>query len=255
MTIYYSICFFILGMVLGSFYNVVGSRIPNGESILYPGSHCTNCNHKLMPWELIPVISFFLLRGKCSSCKQKISWVYPLFELFSGLLFMIAFLIFGLSLELIISLTFISLILIITISDFQYMIIPDSIIIFFFLLISVEIFFIRGSNSLLYGLFSALISFIVMFLIKKLGDFLFKKESMGGGDIKLLSIFGLTLGWPIALISIFVGALVGLPIALIICIKHNNHILPFGPLLGIGAIILLFTRIDIKQILDFFTIF
>ena len=93
-----------------------------------------------------------------------------------------------------------------------------------------------------------------MFLIKKLGDLLFKKESMGGGDIKLLAVFGLVLDWPLALISIFVGSLIGLPIALIICLRKNEHILPFGPFLGIGAILILFSKIDINQIIEFLSV-
>lgn len=254
MTIYYSLCFFLLGSILGSFYNVVGYRLPKGESLLYPSSHCTNCNHKLMPWELVPIFSFLFLRGKCSKCKQKISWFYPLFETASGLLFMIAFLIFGFSYELLIALTFISLILIITISDYHYMIISDEVLIFFTLLISIEIFCVYGYKVLLYRILSAFISGIIMFLLKKLGDFLFKKESMGGGDIKLLFVLGLTLGWPLAIISIFLAAIIGLPIALIICIRKKDHILPFGPFLGMSAILILFSKIDINQIIDFLTI-
>ena len=254
MTVYYSICFFILGSILGSFYNVVGYRLPKGESLLFPSSHCTNCNHKLMPWELVPIFSFIFLGGKCSKCKQKISLFYPLFETVSGLLFMISFLIFGFSYELIICLTFISLILIITISDYNYMIICDEVLIFFSILLCIEIFFIYGYKVLLYRLLSALIAGVVMFLIKKLGDFLFKKESMGGGDIKLLAILGLTLGWPLALISIFFASVIGLPLALIICLRNKEHILPFGPFLGASAILILLSKIDINQVLDFFTI-
>ncbi len=254
MTTYYAFCFFLIGSILGSFYNVVGYRLPKGESLLYPSSHCTNCNHKLMPWELVPIFSFIFLRGKCSKCKQKISFFYPLFEATSGLLFMFSFLIFGFSYELLICLTFVSLILIITISDYNYMIISDEVLIFFAILLSIEIFLIYGYKVFLYRLLSALIAGVVMFLIKKLGDFLFKKESMGGGDIKLLAIIGLTLGWPLALISIFFAAVIGLPVAFIICLRNNNHILPFGPFLGMSAILILLSKIDINQVLDFFTI-
>ena len=236
MTIYYAFCFFLFGTVLGSFYNVVGYRLPKGESLLYPSSHCTNCNHKLMPWELVPIFSFLFLGGKCSKCKQKISWFYPIFETVSGLLFMLAFLIFGFSYELLIALTFISLILIITISDYNFMIISDEVLIFFAIVLVIEIFFIYGYKILLYRIMSAIIASFIMFLLKKLGDFLFKKESMGEGDIKLLAIHGLVLGWPLALISIFVGAIVGLPVALLICLRKKEHILPFGPFLGVGAI-------------------
>ena len=74
------VLFFIFGTIFGSFYNVVGYRIPKGESLLYPSSHCTKCNHKLSPLELIPIFSFLIQGGKCRKCKDKISWFYPIFE-------------------------------------------------------------------------------------------------------------------------------------------------------------------------------
>ena len=78
MTIYYAIIFFILGITLGSFYNVVAYRLPRGESIVFPSSHCPNCNHKLTPLELIPIFSFLFQKGKCKNCKVKISWFYTI---------------------------------------------------------------------------------------------------------------------------------------------------------------------------------
>ena len=95
MDIYYGVVIFIFGLILGSFYTVVGERLPEGKSIVTPPSHCPNCNHKLTPFELIPIISFFLQGGKCTSCKKKISWFYPIFESACGLLFLLAYLKFG----------------------------------------------------------------------------------------------------------------------------------------------------------------
>ena len=94
---YFSILllFFIIGTIFGSFYNVVGYRVPKGESLLYPSSHCTKCGHKLTPLELIPILSFLLLGGKCKECKNKISWFYPVFEFLSGILFMLSYIVFG----------------------------------------------------------------------------------------------------------------------------------------------------------------
>lgn len=250
MTIYYGFCFFVFGIIMGSFYNVVGYRLPKGESLLYPGSHCTNCNHKLSPLELIPIFSFLFLGGKCKKCKQKISWFYPIFEFASGLLFLIAFLVCGFNYELIIAITFISLILIIFISDYNYMIIPDEVLVFFSVALIIEIGLIYGLETLCYRVISAVIAFVVMLLIKLLGDFIFKKESMGGGDIKLLAVFGLVLGFETAILSIFLASFIGLPISLIIYLKNKNHELPFGPYLGISAIILLLTKFDFNQLIQ-----
>lgn len=251
MDIYYCIVLFIFGITLGSFYNVVGYRIPKGESIIYPSSHCTNCNHKLKWYELIPVFSFLFLRGKCSKCHQKISWFYTIFEFLTGILFVISYIIFKNNiLDLLVALTFISMIIIIFVSDYHYLIIPDSVLIFFGIVLFIELIIKNGFNGVYMSLINGLISFASMYLIKLLGDFLFKRESMGGGDIKLMFVIGMVIGFPEALFSIFVGSLIGLPLALIVLLKNKDHIIPFGPLLGIGSLIILFTQFDVMQFLN-----
>ncbi|MEG2322669.1 MAG: prepilin peptidase [Bacilli bacterium] len=241
---------FIMGAFLGSFYNVVAYRLPKGESIVYPSSHCPNCNHKLSPWELIPIFSFLIQGGKCTKCKKKISWFYPIAEILCGLLFVLAYLSFGISLDLIIALTFISLLIIVILSDYYYMIIEDSVLIVFGLLLMMEIFFIHGFNALVSSIISGVIAFAIMYLLKLFGDFLFKKESLGGGDIKLMFIFGLVIGSYMAIISIFLAAFIALPISLIILKLKKNHEIPFGPFLSVGALIIFLTHIDINTILN-----
>ena len=254
MTIYYFMVFFILGTIFGSFYNVVGSRLSRGESIVFPPSHCNNCNHRLTPIELIPIFSFLIQGGKCKNCKIKLSWFYPIHEFMTGMLFALAYLKFGFSLEIILALTFISMIMIIIVSDYEEMIIPDEVLIVFNILLVVEIFFIKGFNSLLISLLYGVISMLVMFLIKKFGDFMFKKESMGGGDIKLLFTFGLVLGIPMSFVSIFLASFIGLPISVILLYNKKSHIIPFGPFLGIGAIIILLLGIDVNWLMNLYHI-
>ena len=244
------ILFFVLGTILGSFYNVVGYRIPKKESIIYPPSHCPKCNHKLKFYELIPIISYIIQKGKCKNCKEKIGLFYPIFELITGLLFAISLKIFGLTPNLLLILTFISMLIIITISDIKYMIIPDSILLFFSILILIEIYIFKGFNEVLSSITNGIISFIIMYLIKKFGDFLFKKESMGGGDIKLMFVIGLFTSYKNALLTIFIGSLIGLPISLISIKKNTNHILPFGPLLSSAATIIVLTKINLDTILN-----
>ncbi len=249
-----SICIglFVLGTILGSFYNVVGWRLPKGESIITPPSHCPKCNHRLTPLELIPIISYIIQGGKCKNCKEKISWYYPAFEAFCGLLFVLSYLSFGLTYELIIALTFISMLIIIMVSDYHYMIISDEVLIFFTIAILIEQGFIYGVD-VLPRILSGLISFAAMFVIKIFGDLIFRQESMGGGDIKLLGIFGLVLGWQNALISIVVASFIGLPISLIAVNLKKTHIVPFGPFLAMGAIIVLLTHVDIISIMSSLT--
>lgn len=243
---------FIIGTVFGSFYNVVGYRLPKGQSIVYPPSHCPNCNTKLGVLELFPIISYILQKGKCKHCKAKISAFYTVFEIITGLLFLLAYISFGFSLKLIIALTFISMLIIIVVSDYNYMIIPDEVLIFFGIILGLEIFMINGPETFIKAVASGILAFITMFVIKKIGDIMFKKESMGGGDIKLMFIFGLVLGYPMAILSIFVGSIIGLPISLIMLKKNTEHIIPFGPFLAAGAIIILLLHIDMNTILNLY---
>lgn len=249
MTGYVFLSFFMIGAIFGSFYYVVAYRIPKGESIVYPPSHCPNCNHRLGSLELIPIFSFLLQGGKCKNCKKKISIFYPLFEVACGLLFGFSFLSYGFSLDLIIVLTFISMILIVMLSDYYYMIIPDGVLIFFSIVLALEMFFIHGFYYMLMHILYGLISFVIMYSLKLFGDFLFKKESMGGGDIKLMFVFGLIFGWEMSIISIFLASIIGLPISLILLKKNNDHVLPFGPYLGIASLLIVLFQLDINFIL------
>lgn len=255
MDIYYMIVTFIFGAVLGSFYNVVGYRIPKGESLITPSSHCTKCNHKLGASELVPIFSWIFLGGRCKNCKQKISAFYPIFELSTGLLFALSYYIFGFGIDFVISITFISMLLIIIISDYQTMIIPDEVLIPFTILLMFEFLIKDGFmwSSFLYRFLDGCISFLIMFLLKKFGDFLFSKESMGGGDLKLMFVIGLVIGWKMAVISIFLASFIGLPISLIILFKKKTDIIPFGPFLSVSAIILFLCQINFEWIIHVLT--
>lgn len=244
------LCFFIFGAIFGSFYYVVAWRIPKGESIIYPPSHCPNCNHRLGPLELVPIFSYLFQGGKCKNCRCKISIFYPLFEIACGLLFGFSYLSFGLCIDLVVVLTFVSMIMIVILSDYYYMIISDGVLIFFGLSLFIEMIIIYGIQYALVHLLYGLISFIIMFLIKLFGDFLFKRESMGGGDIKLMFIFGLMFGWEMSIVSIFLASIIGLPISLLFMKKNSEHILPFGPYLGAASLIIVFFKINIEFVLN-----
>lgn len=244
---------FMLGTILGSFYNVVAYRLPKGESIIYPSSHCPNCNHKLRPWELIPIFSFLLQKGKCSSCKKKISWFYPISEIICGLSFVLCYISFGISLELIIALTFTSMLIIVVLSDYYYMIIEDSVLIVFGLLLLLEIFLINGLDVFLISIKNGLIAFGIMFLLKLFGDLLFGKESMGGGDIKLMLIIGIMIGWDMSIITIFLSAILAFPVSLIILNSKKSHEIPYGPFLSLAALIIYLTHFNLEKLLEFLT--
>lgn len=254
MEIYYAIVLFVFGTIFGSFYNVVGDRVADGKSIIYPPSHCPKCKHRLTPLELVPIFSYLFQGGKCKNCKCKIPLFHPLYEIFVGLLFMFSYISFGFTGDFVIALTFVSMLAIIIVSDYYYMIIPDEILIFFGVTLALEVLLINGIDAFGISLLSGIISFGVMFLIKLFGDFIFKTESMGGGDIKLLFFLGFILGWPQALLSIFLGSIIGLPISLIVLKIKNTNIIPFGPFLALGAIIILLTQFNIEILLNTLTI-
>lgn len=249
MRIYYMIVTFIFGTVLGSFYNVVGYRLPKGESLISPPSHCPKCNHRLGASELVPIFSYLFQKGKCKNCKSKISLFYPIFEFTSGLLFMISYLIYDFHIEFFIAITFISMLLIVIISDYQTMIIPDEVLIFFSLLLVIEL-FIKNGFDVYINVLNGLIAFGIMFLLKLFGNFLFKKESMGDGDIKLMFTFGLVLGWQLSIITIFLASFIGLPISLYVLYKNKTNIIPFGPFLSVAAIIMLLSQLNIDNLIN-----
>lgn len=250
MEIYYTIIVFVFGALFGSFFNVVGYRLPKGESIVFPASHCPNCNHKLSGWELIPILSFLCLGGKCKKCKQKISWMYPVFEFITGSLFALSYVLYGFSIDFVIAITVVSTLLIVIISDLRYFIIPDEVLLIGSILLLLEYCVQGGWEQAFQALINGVIAFGIMFAIKCFGDRLFKKESMGGGDIKLLFFFGMIFGWPSSILSIFLASFIGLPISLFILYKKKTHVIPFGPFLSVAAFLLFFLPIDMNMIID-----
>jgi len=255
--VFIMIMIFIIGLVFGSFFNVVGYRVPNEQSIIYPPSNCPNCKHRLRFYELIPVVSYIFLGGKCLKCKKRISIVYPFFELLTGILFTLCYKVFGLDINFFIAITFVSTLIIISISDVRYYIIPDEVLIVGGVLIIIELFANCIINNLdivstvlmpiLYGLGS----FAILFLFKVFGDAVFQKESLGGGDIKLMFLIGLTLGFDMSIVVIFIASFIALPLSIISLIKNNNNILPFGPYLSIASVIVLLTQLSLNDILLF----
>lgn len=257
--VFNGVMIFIIGLVFGSFYNVVGYRLPNNMSIAFPASHCPNCNHKLKFYELIPVISYIFLGGKCKECKKRISIFYPFFELLTGVLFLLSYLVFGLNLKFLICITFLSVLIIISISDIKYYIIPDEVLLVGIILIVIEL--VANALTSDIGLFKGVLmpvlngaaSFAILYLFKIFGDIVFKKESLGGGDIKLLFFIGLVLGFDMSIVTIFIASFIALPLSIISLIKNDNNVLPFGPYLSVAGAIIMLTNLDLNMILEFFT--
>lgn len=228
---------FLYGLFLGSFYNVVGLRVPEKKSIVTPRSACPNCHHTLTALELIPVLSYIIQGGKCRQCQTRISPIYPIMELITGLLFALAPFVLGWSLELIVAWTMISLLVIIFVSDITYMLIPDKILIVFagiFLLERLIVPLTPWWDSLL----GAVIGFTLLLVIA-----IVSKGGMGGGDIKLFALIGFVLGTKTMLLSFFLatlfGGIVG-GIALLFKLIERKKPIPFGPFIALGTLVAYF---------------
>ena len=251
--IYFTIVFFIVGLVFGSFYNVVGLRLCKNENILFPSSHCPKCNHKLKPYELIPVFSYIFLKGKCKKCKEKISIMYPFVELCTGILFAISFYRYGFSIEIILALLLSSLFMIIVVTDLNYYIIPDSIVIIFGILIFIYNIISKGIlDACTYAVYG-LMMFLLMYLLMKFGNAIFKKESLGGGDIKLMGILGMINKPLVSVTALTIAAFVALPCSVYFLKKNKDKAIPFGPFIVIGFLLIMFFGIDVKDIIEFLT--
>lgn len=238
----------VLGLMVGSFLNVCIYRLPRDESLVRPRSHCPHCNHQIKAWENIPIVSFLILRGKCSVCKAPISFRYPLVEALTGLLFFLTFWRFGPNLDFIIYSFFLCLLLVITFVDIDYQIIPNE-----FLLAGL----IPGVYSLLKngmgGMNLYLYGFVglggLFLLIRGMGKFLFRKESLGMGDVKYAAVIGLVIGWKLGLLATAL-AFFSASIILLILMVVNRGVafgqrIPFGPFLSLGAVLALFWGVEI----------
>lgn len=239
-----------MGTIFGSFYNLVALRVPKKISIVKPNSHCDYCNHELKWYELIPIISFLLQKGKCRNCHTKLSWLYPFTEMATGLLFLVSYYSFGFSYDLLIALTLVSTFILVIVSDLNYLIIPDRFILLPSIIVLVITILDKGVLIGLRQLGYGLLCFLIMYLIMLIGNKLFKKESLGGADIKLMFLVGLTLDPLLFIIVVFLASIFALPIALFLLYKNREHIIPFGPFLVFGLLVVFFTKLSIQEILS-----
>jgi len=235
------ILIFILGLMVGSFSNVCIYRIPRNESIIYPASHCPNCYSKIKPVDNIPLLSYILIKGRCRNCKSKISIQYPIVELLTGLTYLIIYLIYGLSIQSLIYIILSSALIIIAFIDLNEQIVPDvislpGIVIGFILSFFVP--YISFVNSAL----GVLVGGGIILIIGLAGSVIFKKEAMGGGDVKLAAMVGAFLGWRYIIISLFLGFFLGALAGIFLIlskVKSREDVIPFGPFIVLGSFITL----------------
>ncbi len=233
---------FCIGAVFGSFLNVCIYRLPKSQSLAKPGSHCPHCKKPIPFYLNIPILSYLVIRGRCRSCGSKISIQYPLVELAAGVLTLLAFHKFGLSASFFFYTVFIYFLIVIAVIDLRTQMIYNKVLILLFiyglifnLLFPVISWQVAGLGLLLGG--GAMLLFAV------LGKALFKKESLGMGDVKLAACGGFFLGWKMILIALYGGFFLAL--ILIIFLKllrlmPKNEYIPLAPFLAAGLIVFLF---------------
>lgn len=232
----------IFGAMIGSFLNVCIYRLPKEESVVKPGSHCPYCQKPIRFYDNIPILSYILLKGKCRYCQASISIQYPIVEAVTALSSFFIFKTFGITLSYLYYFLFVSALIAITVIDLHHQIIPD--------VISLPGIVIGVLGSLIIPqitFWDSLIGMIAgggsLFLVATGYQWLFKREGMGGGDVKLLAMIGAFLGWKAVILTILLSSLIGSMIGIIIMLikgKDFKYAIPFGPFLALGAVISLY---------------
>jgi len=235
------ILIFTLGLIVGSFSNVCIYRIPRNESIIYPGSHCPKCRSTIKPMDNIPLLSYIILKGRCRNCGSRISIQYPVVEFLTGIIYILIFLIYGLTLQSLIYIILSSALIIIAFIDLNEQIVPDVISfpgIGAGLILSFFVPYISFINSVL----GVLVGGGIILIIGLVGSAIFKKEAMGGGDVKLAAMVGAFLGWKYVILALFLGFFLGALAGIFLVlskIKSREDMVPFGPFIALGSLITL----------------
>jgi leader peptidase (prepilin peptidase) / N-methyltransferase len=241
------IAVFIFGSIVGSFLNVCIYRLPKGRSVIFPGSHCPNCTAKIHWYDNIPIWSYLFLRGKARCCKARISLRYFIVEVLTAAAFLILFAAFGLTPKFFAYAIMVSGLIIATFVDFEIQEIPDEVSLGGLvagIIISIAFPSVLNESTRWHGFLNSFLGALagggMIYAMGMLGEFAFKKEAMGGGDVKLLAMIGSFLGWKMTILTFFIAPAFGAVVGIILKIKEGKETIPYGPYLSLGAIVLIF---------------
>jgi leader peptidase (prepilin peptidase) / N-methyltransferase len=247
---------FISGATIGSFLNVCIYRLPKGRSIIVPGSHCPNCGAKIHWHDNVPILSYVFLGGRARCCKARISFRYFIVEVLTACAFLGLFMFFGFSYKFIAYSILVSGLIIATFVDFEIQEIPDEVSIgglIVGLILSIVFPSILNESSRLSGFLNSLLGALagggMIYAMGILGEFAFKKEAMGGGDVKLLAMAGSYLGWKLVVLTFFIAPLFGSAVGIVLKIKEKRDIIPYGPYLSLAAVVAMLWGEKILQFL------
>jgi prepilin signal peptidase PulO-like enzyme (type II secretory pathway) len=244
----YASLYFILGVFFGSFFHVIVDRLPKGESFVAGRSYCDNCRKTIKWYDLIPVISYVVLAGKCRYCHKHISMYYPLVEMLCGILFFLCALHASDTITLLYSLLVMSTLLIIFFCDLKYTIIPFVVVIFGTVFtLFYQIFFSPSIGTVLLSAFGAFVFFLIIFLVTK-------GRGMGFGDVIYVFYMGLLLSFPGIVFGLYLSFLTGAVVSLILVLTGKKRLrgdsIPFGPFLVFGTIVIFFYGKEIQQVVQ-----
>lgn len=249
---------FIFGTLIGSFLNVVILRIPNDDSVIFPSSHCYGCGNNLKPWHNIPVISWIFLRGKCSFCSSKISIQYPIIELLTGFIFLVLAYKYGINFPILLIGFSFSMLLVLSMIDFKYKMVPDSINLLALVFAILGAWSINGvilnfQNALLFAGGFTLLRFSLSYILTSSAHRHAKKtitpwtknyhtypyiEAMGEGDIMVVATMGALLGVELSLVAVFLSAVLALPVLLALRGRSaEEQRVPFVPFMAVATLI------------------
>ncbi len=253
----------LVGLVVGSFLNVVIYRLPAGRSVLQPGSHCRWCEAPIAWYDNIPICSFVFLRGKCRVCHRAIAWRYPLVEAVTAACFVTLGVLLDGWIPLVVAWTLTAALIATAFIDLDHRIIPDEITlpgIVVGLVVSAVVPTLHGMEMWWQGLGQSALGVLVgggsLYLTGLLGNVLFRKESMGGGDVKLLAMAGAFLGWKLALLAFFLAPLLAILPGLLVLVTTKSHEIPYGPFLSLALFVTivagepLLERLGIVEVLE-----
>ncbi|MBP2032191.1 leader peptidase (prepilin peptidase)/N-methyltransferase [Clostridium algifaecis] len=236
MYIYYGIIIFIFGTIIGSFLNVCIYRIPLQESVVYTPSHCTSCGRKIKWYDLIPVASYIVLKGKCRYCGEKISKKYPIVEFVTGILYLMLYVKFGISISIVKYITFISILIVVGIIDFNTtnVYFETTIVGLISSIIFLASYYYIGFpvKTYVYGgiLGGGLLSLIIVIT----------KGGMGWGDMEICFVCGMFLGLELTFVMLFLSFVIGAIAAVILILsgkKSRKDYIPFGPFIAAASVI------------------
>ena len=237
-----SIFIFILGAVFGSFFNVCIHRLPREESIVWPPSRCPGCQKPIEWYDNVPILSVLLLKGRCRNCGTRITPRYFVVELVTGLFYLWIWFYFGFEIKGLISAVLFSLLLIATVVDLEHQIIPDEISLgglVLGLLLSPIIPSLHGETIWWRGFIQALVGTLVggglIYTTGVIGSLIFRKDAMGGGDVKLLAMLGAFLGWKKVVLVYLFAPILALPLGLFLRFVKRVEVIPFGPFLSLAG--------------------